>query len=315
MEILRLVKHEGQPGRYSAVFNIIPELTYEKIGHDYVGSSVNANGDIVASHWLKKESYGNAFGGRVIELKMKDGTTKDVKDYWFDHGSYPDHGSCRSIGAETLEGLQRCYVYFGYNINTDTFQKMVDEYLKHDKVYGYWETEDWCKLQHTWHDVIVHGKKIPFMMNKYGDMVEKEEKKRVFARHNVARQINGVFRTHTYFRFNYEEDGRLIKIDANYLETLKATLPQSEEEIRRNNEMPSIEEEKQIMFFCKNGRKPWEFKQCDILNVNDEFLEVERVHGNTIYFSSFDDWVELDEMKHNIDVVCFAKDRKDIGGV
>ena len=76
-----------------------------------------------------------------------------------------------------------------------------------------------------------------------------------------------------------------------------------------------IAREKTRRWWAKHDRQPWEIREGDILNVNDEYLEVERIEGNTITFSTFDDWIELDEMKHNIDVVCFAKDRKDIGGV
>jgi len=243
LKILKLIKHKYD--RYSAVFDEIPALTYEKIGSDYVGSAVNSNGDIVASHWLKKERYGDAFGGRELELEMKDGSVEKIKDYWFDYGSYPEHGEFMSIGAETLEGLQRCYVYFGYYINAVTFQKMVDEYLKFEKVYGYWEVEDWCKLQYKWHDVIVNGKKIPYMMNYRGEMVEKESKKPVYARENVIKTMHGSFREYHFFKFEYKQNGKMIKIHANYLETLKSTLPYTEEEIRKNCNLPSIKDDEE----------------------------------------------------------------------
>src|SRR5690625_7785939 len=83
----------------------------------------------------------------------------------------------------------------------------------------------------------------------------------------------------------------------------------------RHGTHEEVATEKTCSWWARHGRDVWEIKERDIVNVNDEFLEVERIEGNTIYFSSFDDWVELDEMKHSIDVVCFAKDRKDIGGI
>ncbi len=238
MKILKLIKQKH--GNYFVVFDEIPKLTYEKIGTNYVGSAVNSTGDIVASHFLKKQPFGDAFAGRELTLEMKDGSTEKIKDYWFDHGSYEKHGEFVGIGAGTLEELQKCYVYFSYNINKTTFEKMIDEYLVHEKLYEYREVEEWCKLQHAWFDVIVNGKKIPYMMNKYGEMVEKESKKRVYPRHNVMRRVNGRYKEQVYFRFSYKDNGSLIKIDANYLETLKRTLPFTEEEIITNCKIPTL---------------------------------------------------------------------------
>lgn len=243
MKILKLVKDKHN--HYSAVFDEIPEMTYEKVNGDYVGSSENDNGDIIASHWLERKGYGDAFGGREIQLKMKDGSTKNIKNYWFDNGSYPEHGGFMSIGAETLEGLQDCHVFFSYNIHVDAFRNMLDEYLAQDKIYNHKEIREWCRLQYKWHDVIVHGKKIPFMMNKKGEMVTRETKESVYPRRNIIKRYDDLWIEVTYFRFDYKESGRLIKLDANFLEVLKATLPYKEEVIRKNCELLSIEEEKE----------------------------------------------------------------------
>lgn len=143
MKIIKLINSNG----YKAVFDEIPELTYEKIGSDYVGSATDDKGNVILSHFLKRERFGDAFGGRELNLKMKDGSTETIKDYWFDHGSYLKHGEFIRIGAETLEGLQNCYVYFSANINKEIFINMVEEYLSHDKIYGYREVEEWCNLQ------------------------------------------------------------------------------------------------------------------------------------------------------------------------
>lgn len=269
MKILKLIKDSF--GGYKAVFDKIPETTYEKIDGDYVGSYVNENGDIIASHWLERKGYGDAFGGREIGLKMKDGSTKTIKDYWFDSGTYPEHGDFVGIGAGTLEGLKNCYVYFGYYINAATFQKMVDEYLKYDKLYGYWEVEDWCNLQYRWYDVVVNNTKIPYMMNFRGDMVEKESKKRVYARRNVIKKLYGSLKEYQFFRFEYEENGILKKIHANYLDTLKATLPYTEEEIRKNCNLPSIEEEKEV------NHKIRTFKLIDGLSLRDKKVVLNRL--------------------------------------
>lgn len=238
MKILKLIK--GNHGNYFAIFDKVPELTYEKIGADYIGSAVGSNGDIISSHFLKKERFGDAFGGREIELKMKDGNTEIIKNYWFDQGSYKEHGEFVGIGAGIIEELQKCYVYFGYNINKNTFEKMIDEYLAREKLYEYREVEEWCKLQHKWYDVIVNNNTIPFMMNKYGEMVEKESKKRVYPRRNIARKVNGKYKEYTYFRFSYRNGDRLIKVESSYLDVLKNTLPYQEKEIKINCKIPAI---------------------------------------------------------------------------
>lgn len=233
MKIVKLI-HNEKYDNYYAMFDEIPEITYEKIGSDYIGSAVDKNGNIIVSEFLKWERFGDAFAGREISLKMKDGSIQKIKDHWFDCGSYKEHGKFIGIGAGTLESLQDCYVYCSYNINLETFNMMVEEYLSREKLYEYYEVQDWCRLQYKWYDVIVNGKKIPYMMNEHGDMIEKYTKKRVFARENRCKNVNGKYKTYTYFKFKYtDDDGKLIKIEANYFKTLKDTLPLSEEEIKK----------------------------------------------------------------------------------
>lgn len=232
MKIIKLIK---QNGHYSAMFDVIPEITYEKVGSDYIGSSVDLNGSIIASSYLGYESWGKAFGGRELNLTMKDGTIQSVKDYWYDCGSYKKHGEFIGIGAGTLEGLQDCFVYFGFNINKDKFNDMIEDYLSRDRIYTHDEVKEWCNLQHSWYNVIVHGEEIPFMMNKFGNMVERETKKGVYSRENICRKVKEKYKTYVYFKFKYKgNDGRLLRLEANYLEVLRATLPFPEDEIKVN---------------------------------------------------------------------------------
>lgn len=121
------------------------QITYEKIGRDYVGSSVNENGEVIASHFLQKENYGDAFAGRELQLKMKDGSTETIKDYWFDLGSYPGHGEFTSVGIGTPESLRDIYVYSGTSIQADLFEKMLEEYLEKDTFHAYYDIEKWLK--------------------------------------------------------------------------------------------------------------------------------------------------------------------------
>lgn len=231
MKIIKLVYSE-KGKHYYAMFDEVPELRYEKIGNSYVGSAVDGNGNIIASEYLKYDRWPGAFVGRELNLTMKDGSEQKIKDYWYDAGPFKGHGEFIGIGAGTLKKLQRCFVFFSYNINKETFSKMVDDYLTRDRLYEYRELEEWAKLQYDWYDVVVNGKQIPYMMNEYGEMIEKDSKKRVFSRDNICRKVNGKYKTYTYFRLKYKENGRLVKIEASYLETLKSTLPFTEQEIR-----------------------------------------------------------------------------------
>ena len=134
MKILKMcaIRRNGHEHHY-CMFDEIPEITYKKVGWDYVGSACDENGNIVFSKFLKKERFGNAFAGRELTLNMKDGTTEKIKDFWFDCGSYKEHGKFIDIGASTLKDLQSCYVYYSYYINADTFQKMLDDYYSREK--------------------------------------------------------------------------------------------------------------------------------------------------------------------------------------
>ena len=141
MKILKLIQNDF--GGYYAVLDEIEKMTYEKIGLDYIGSTLDSEGNVIQSHFLKKESYGNAFAGRELVLQMKDGSEHTIKDYWFDNGSYKNHGEFVSIGAKTIDELKKCYVYYGMNIKKTVFEKMVEEYLQTDRLYEYREVEHW----------------------------------------------------------------------------------------------------------------------------------------------------------------------------
>lgn len=238
MEIIKLVKYND--GHYSAIFDELPALTYEKIGADYVGSYVE-NGVVIFSLHLKMERWGDAFAGRELTLRMKDGSTEKIKDYWFDAGSYANHGEFTHIGAGTLEELQACYVYFSRNINTQALNRMVSEYLKRDRIYEHRELEKWCKLQYEFYPIVISGKEIPYMMNKYGDIYERESKKRVYGgRSNRIKKVNGKWKEYIYFIFSYMHDDTLIKIERKYIDVLKATLPFAEQEIIKNCNLKKI---------------------------------------------------------------------------
>lgn len=129
------------------MFDEIPKITYEKVGADYVGSVTDQDGNIIFSDYLSYNSWGKAFANMELTLHMKDGSIQKIKDYWYDCGYYKQHGEFINVGGGTLESLQKCYVYCGYNINKAIFQKMLDDYYLREKEYDYREIEEWVKLQ------------------------------------------------------------------------------------------------------------------------------------------------------------------------
>lgn len=222
MKILKMyVTRQNGYEHYYCMFDEIPEITYEKIGCDYVGSACDENGNIVFSAFLKKERFGNAFAGRELTLNMKDGTTEKIKDFWFDCGSYKEHGKFIDIGASTLKDLQRCYVYCGYNINANTFQKMLDDYYSREKEYEYYEIEKWVKRQYKWFPIIINGKRLPVMVNENGGFAKTTTKEPVYPQINKLKRIKGKCFEIRLFRYSYNDGNRLVTIEQKMSDVLK----------------------------------------------------------------------------------------------
>ena len=206
---------------------------------DYIGSAVDEEGNVIFSDYLKYEGSSEgwkAFAGRELKLNMKDGSVKVIKDDWWDNGNYPKHGKFINIGGDTLEGMQKCFVFSAMNININFFAKLLDEYLSRDKIYKYDELKEWCNLQYTWYPLIIGGKRYPFRINKRGQVVTDEEKKRVYTNNNtiiVKRKKNKEFYLRI-FKLKYNNGERLVKIQRKLMDVLKESLPFSEEEIIKN---------------------------------------------------------------------------------
>lgn len=242
MKILKLYRSENY-GRtqYCIVFDEIPQLTYEKIDKDYVGSAVDHEGNILLSLHLGYEAAGEAFAGSELTLNMKDGTVEKIKNHWFDWGSYKPHGEFINVGANTLENLQNCYVYRGYNINKNAFMKMLEDYYSRDKEYDDCEIQTWCRLQHKWYDVYIDGKNYPYMVNKKGEFIHKDSKKPIFhvrrnygiGKYKYKGKTNNKFKL-CIFKLKYNNGDRLVKVERNMLDVLKESLPYSEDEIIKN---------------------------------------------------------------------------------
>lgn len=243
MKILKMyVARKYGNAHYYCMFDEIPEVTYEKIGFDYVGSAVDENGNVIFSEHLGHESFSKgAFGGRELTLTMKDGSKTKIKDQWWDWGHYKKHGKFISIGAGTLEDLQRCYVYCGMNINADTFQLMLDDYYSREKEYEYYEIEKWAFMQKKWYRLQIDGKKLPIMVSENGDfanMYTKEKiypyEKRVITKYRNTGKTDKVFYVDV-LKYDYEEElneppyKRKVRIECSLLKALKQSLPFPEE--------------------------------------------------------------------------------------
>ena len=204
---------------------------------------MDKDGNIIFSRRLSYERFGKAFGGNEISLQMKDGSTQKIKDHWFDYGSYKLHGDFVRIAADTLESLQKCYCYCGYNINADIFRNLLDDYYTRDREYEYDEIRKWVRLQYEWHKVIINGKQYPLMVNKYGNFVDKHSKELVFARNDCSKMCyynkTGKSFNFCIFKWQYNNGDRLVKIEKKMLDVLVESLPYSEEDIISNCKLPN----------------------------------------------------------------------------
>ena len=244
MKILKMYVSRKYGPHYYCVFDEIPEVTYEKVGMNYEGSAVDENGNVIFSNMLGYENMTGAFGGRELTLKMKDGSEAKIKDHWWDWGHCRKHGEFVDIGADTIKGLQRCYVYSGMNINKHAFQLMLEDYYSREKEYEYYEIEEWVERQRKWHQLQISGKKIPFMVSENGTFAEMYTKKRIhpterkiISKYQRAGKTENIFRMEL-LKLEYEEitepyhTKKKVRSEHNLFEVLKESLPMfSEDEI------------------------------------------------------------------------------------
>lgn len=86
------------------VLNRPLQLTYERVGNDYIGSDGPFRDALVFSRGSGRFV---AFAGRELTIPMKDGTTKKLKDHWWS-GSMDGYRQC--IRSD-VQSLKRCYVF------------------------------------------------------------------------------------------------------------------------------------------------------------------------------------------------------------
>jgi hypothetical protein len=118
-----------------------PYFGYDKL---YIGTDKTET--FVNCFKLELGSSG-AFGGRTINIKMKDGTQKTFKGNLWD-GGHQDAEKLLSteliyVAADTRKSLKRCYVFTSFHLKKDKYQESLDNYQ--GKVWGYREYEKHLK--------------------------------------------------------------------------------------------------------------------------------------------------------------------------
>lgn len=225
---MKIIKaYKSKDGHLYLMVDNIPKKTYEKIGSSYVGSDDEGYFNSYLAYDPATPGF-KAFAGREIEIELKDGTIAKLKDHWWDSGNYDKEHEYVPIGLGTLERLQECYVYCGYNIRKDKLEILLEEYLQNNNFEDYWEIEKWCNLQYTWHPLIFHGKKIPYLINYRGHIIHEITMQREHLQRNYVKVKNGKWFKLKLFKLQYKENGILIKLEDNFNNIAKESLPDEE---------------------------------------------------------------------------------------
>ena len=206
------------------VVNKMPKITYEKIGNDYIGT--NKKGFVWHKYTYNySRCEPHAFGGREISLKMKDGSIETIKNHWWDNGIEDKADQFRRITVRDIESLKNCYVYTSIYMKKDLINEAIEDYFIKDKLYEYDDLEKWVKLQYEWYDIIVGGKKIPFLINNKSDVIEKYSKSVKYCIYQGIKIRGEKEFKYNHFRLKYMENGRMIKINRNCKDIWKESFP------------------------------------------------------------------------------------------
>lgn len=128
---LRVVAVVKVNGKEAFVLNRPINITYEKVGRDFIGS----DGPFKDALAYDNSGLGKAFAGRSFDLKMKDGSVETIKDHWWDVGIKGHVG----ITACDIDSLKRCYVFCGYSASPEEIKALRDAY--EGDIYSYRDYE------------------------------------------------------------------------------------------------------------------------------------------------------------------------------
>ena len=143
--------------RVAYVLNRAPVFRYQYLGEHIVYAQ---DGPFFRSFVYRREtSKGRfkAFGGRVFNLNMMDGSLLFCDGSWWDGG---DGEVSRALGLNlvpsvvgSVEGLKKCYVFMGCSADEVALEKLADEcggpvytYRDYEKIIRYDDTvKSWAK--------------------------------------------------------------------------------------------------------------------------------------------------------------------------
>lgn len=99
------------------VLNRPLQMTYERVGNDYIGSDGPFRDALIYSRGSGRFV---AFAGREFSVPMKDGTIQKLKDHWWS-GSIAGH---KSVTCSDVDSLKRCYVFSGALCDPETLDAL-----------------------------------------------------------------------------------------------------------------------------------------------------------------------------------------------
>ncbi|MFJ5469428.1 hypothetical protein [Pectobacterium carotovorum] len=175
-ELLSVVAVVSMNDGEALVLNRELDLVYEKMPNgDYVGEDGPFKNLLYFKH-----GFGEAFAGRELTLKMKDGTLEKIKDHWW-HGLLK---GTQSVVACDIASLKKCYVFSGgFSVNKEEYDALRATYT--GPVYPYWDYEKIIKFDDVRNDLYKRlwreekrCKSLVTEVKKYHDQVADLEKLR-----------------------------------------------------------------------------------------------------------------------------------------
>ncbi len=138
LSVVAVVKFNDEE---ALVLNRPLQLTYERVGNDYIGADGPFRDALVYSHGSGRFV---AFAGRELTILMKDGTVQKLKDHWWS-GSIDGF---RQATISNVESLKRCYVFRGALCDPEAFAALRSAYQ--GCVYPYRDYEKVIKYDDLW---------------------------------------------------------------------------------------------------------------------------------------------------------------------
>lgn len=143
MKIIAKVKFNNG---WAYVLDKIEPMVYKRIGSDFI---YGTNGILYHCYFKRHERGQKAFGGRKFDITLDDGEIVNCSGEWWDGNRNKVEKelgiSLASRSISTKEELKKCYVFFGYDIDLESFTKLIDDY--HSNVFSFiYDYRDYEKI-------------------------------------------------------------------------------------------------------------------------------------------------------------------------